>query len=169
MCCSCCLGGGRRSPIAPRSTWPPPRAAGSPAALREGSRRVSGEDEGGEQRERARRQPEHWDTQGPPAAAAGGTGAQGGTPARSGLPRQHPSVPALLSPHHLQPPHTFFRFQWEVGLLFPEPSLLPHLRAALTSHPSSTPRHSASAPRVSAPRLLPLSSPTRLHSLSHSS
>lgn len=36
MCRSCCLGGGRRSPIAPRSTWPPPRAAGSPAVLREG-------------------------------------------------------------------------------------------------------------------------------------
>lgn len=42
MCCSCCLGGGRRSPIAPRSTWPPPRAAGSPAALREGSRGSAG-------------------------------------------------------------------------------------------------------------------------------
>lgn len=38
MCCRCCLVGGRRSPIAPRSTWPPRQTAGSPAALGEGSR-----------------------------------------------------------------------------------------------------------------------------------
>lgn len=79
MCCRCCLGGGRRSPIAPRSTWPPRRAAGSPAALREGSG-----GRGGGQRETAdgaaegaspgacqprttgRAEPENQDTQRPP-------------------------------------------------------------------------------------------------------
>lgn len=154
MCCHCCLGGGRRSPIAPRSTWPPRWAAGSPAALWEGSggrgggqwEITDGAAEGlspsaSQPRAAGQPEPENWDTQRPPRSSP----QWGCKPVRTRVQAETAALGHVQdTPNSLcssytyrpcfnaltfSPLHAYFSFQLEVGLQLPALScgLLPHL------------------------------------------